>query len=57
MSLQMPALRAQLEKYEAGPQVDSEEVNMLHQELAELKVRVNDLTELNEGLQKKLIGD
>lgn len=56
MALQLPALRAELEQYESGDAVGSEEVEDLRSEILDLKARVGDLQLLNEGLQKKLIG-
>ena len=54
MAQQLPALRAQLEQYE-NVGVDSEELEALRQQVAMLNTRIEDLTTLNEGLQKKLI--
>ena len=56
MSVQLPALRTELENYENMDPVDSEELESARQQVAQLNVRVHDLTVLNEGLQKKLIG-
>ncbi len=56
MASQLPALRAELERYEGGDVVDSVEVEGLHSEIATLKTRVHTLQTLNEGLQAKLIG-
>ena len=55
MAQQLPALRAQLEQYE-NVGVDSEELESLRQQVAMLNTRIEDLTTLNEGLQKRLIG-
>jgi hypothetical protein len=56
MGHQIPALQAELAKYEDADPVDSEETEALRQKVAQLSLRVNDLSMMNEGLQKKLIG-
>jgi len=53
---QNEAMRKKLDELEGGTQVDSAEVEALSQQVAVLKIRVHDLQELNEGLQKKIIG-
>ena len=53
---QNEAMRKKLDELEGGPQVDSAEVEALEQQVSVLKIRVHDLQDLNEGLQKKLIG-
>lgn len=57
MGGQLPALRAELEKYESGDVVDSAEVETLREEVSALKVRVGTLQTLNEKLQGMLVGD
>lgn len=56
MSQQLPALREQLEEYEAGPPVDNDLVAELQEKVGALQKRNDELTSLNEGLQRKLIG-
>ena len=56
MSAQLPALQAKVDEYEGTTPANPEETEALQQQVATLNTRVNDLTMLNEGLQKKLIG-
>jgi hypothetical protein len=56
MGKQIPILQGELDKYEGGPPVDHEEVVTLQEEISALKLRNDDLQQLNEGLQRKLIG-
>ena len=56
MTAQISPMRVELEKYENGGAVDSDEVEALNLAIETLKDRITTLTTLNEGLQLKLIG-
>lgn len=62
MSVQLPALRAELEKYEGGEVADPEELAEKDRQIAELRTKYEELRDrfdkvqaLNEKFQEKLL--